>query len=465
MRFLTRIAMLVAVVAVVAGPAAGDERGRLLAKVSELTDGALVVVHCRYADGAGGSVLSGVGVCYDAEKGDFLTLALGARIWPKKIESLTLVLPGPERRTIAAELLGARPQFGLAFVRAKEKHKWRAVRFAAKANLAVGQLVVTSGLMPASEANNTYVGSGYISAKLRVPEVLYYVTGGKLTCVGSPVFSADGVVIGLVSRTRYMDYQMPTARGSTIVSLQGLQETSFFVPVDEFAMALTDIPQGGQVPRPAWMGILKALGVGKAQAEVLGLHRPAVTIDNIIPDGPAATAGLKAGDVLTAIDGHGIEKLATPELTGRNFVRHIMLRSVGEKITVTVTDQGTDRKVALTLSKMPILIEEAPRYRSKALGLAVRQKVPLDMYLDKSATRQIAGLVVIAVAQRGPGQSAGLKAGDIITAVNGRKVRSVDLFEKMLAGSIASAPGKGIVFMIHRGTEQPRPITVTPASK
>jgi S1-C subfamily serine protease len=188
-----------------------------------------------------------MGVCYDAQKGDFMTLALGVkRLRPEKIEQLTLILPGPDRESIPGEFLGMRAEAGIAFIRAKQKRNWQAVRFAARSDLQVGETVASGGLMPGTRANTPYVGLGYVSGMLRVPERVHYVTGGRLTCVGSPVFAADGLAIGLVAKDLYMEYHTPTSRGPSTVSLKGRQESAFFLPVEEFAFVLERIPQGGR---------------------------------------------------------------------------------------------------------------------------------------------------------------------------------------------------------------------------
>jgi S1-C subfamily serine protease len=167
--------------------------------------------------------------------------------------------------------------------------------------------------------------------------------------------------------------------------------------------------------------------------------------------------------MLVALDGRPIELLSTPELTGENFLRTIMLTPVGKKVTVTVSRQGAEKQVELTLIEMPILAEEAPRYVNDSLGLAVREKVDLDLYLDQSGAKQVSGLSVIGVADQSPAQAAGLSTGDVITAVNGTNVRSADLFRKQVEQSVKDDPQKGIVFMVHRGDAEPRPVTVVPA--
>jgi len=463
---MKRLTMVMATVFCAACVASGQNAvEKLLARVDGQTEGALVMVKCQYDSDTGPTELAGMGICYNAKKGDFMTLAFGARPSADRIKDLVIVLPGPEQTTLPAAFLGARPEAGVAFIRSKQPHKWQAVSFAAKSNLATGQMVSSVGLMPGEQANTRYLGVAYVSTTLRAPEKIYYVTGGKLTCIGSPVFASEGPAIGLVARTIYMDYQMPTSRGLSTVALKGRQETASFLPVEEFAYVLKRIPEGGKVPRPAWMGVLKALGASKAQAEIRGLTVPAIILDQVISGGPAQKAGLRSGDMLLAVDGEPIQQLASPELTGRNLLRRVMMKVPGDKMALEYRQQGVRKQASITLTAMPLLPEEAPRYGNAEIGLAVREKVPLDAYLDRSQTAKTPGLTVIAVAGRTPSEVSGLKTDDVITAANGKAVRSVKLLRQVIEDALAKKPSQDIVLMVHRSGTEPQTFTISPAAK
>jgi len=461
---MKRMAVIIAVVLTLAGGTEGQtDSEQLLTQVAKDLENALVMVTCEYEGETGKTTLEGVGVCYEPARGDFLTLALAVpRFRPDKIERLSLILPGPERESVGAEFLGMRAEVGIAFVRAKERRNWKGVKFAARSNLRVGQKVVSGGLMPGSNANTPYVGLGYVSGILRVPQHVCYVTGGRLTCAGSPVFAPDGLAIGLVAKNLYMEYQMPTARGPSNVSLKGRQESPFFLPVEEFGFVLERIPQDGSVPRPSWMGVLTMQGISDQQAEFMDLQVPAVAIDQVIPGGPGEKAGLKNGDVIVAIDSRPIEQLASADLTGRNALQKIMLLPPGSEVTVSVRREGKVTEVSLKLEQMPVLPEEAARYIDEKLGLAVREKVPIGRYLLKSPTAKIAGLAVIGVGPRTPAANGGLQPGDVITALNGQPVRTVEVFKKILGESLAKDPSANIVLMVCRGREEPQSITIRP---
>jgi len=460
---MKRLTLPIAIILSLASWASGQtDMASRLAAAAQVGARSLVLVRCDYDGEAGKTVLSGIGVCIDAEEGVFLTLAFGAKLHPEMILDMQLVLPGPDQESVPAEFLGLRPESGVGFVRAKEKRDWREIRFSSRSDVRIGQPVVSVGLMPGDLGNTPYLGTGYVSAELRIPQSLYYVTGGRLTCIGSPVLNSSGTAIGIVSQGVYMDYTMPTSRGATTVSLKGRQESAFFMPVDEFAYVLKDIPKNGRIPRPAWMGVLDAQGISQMQATFMKLDRPAVSIGQVIPAGPAYKAGLRNGDVIVALDGKDIERLASPSIMGRNLLRKIMLMPVGRSITLTVHKAGVDKKVSMRLAEMPLLPDEALRYVNNKLGLAVREKVPLDKVLDKSPVAPLAGLVVIGVGQRTPAAGAGLKTGDLITAVNGQRVRSASNLKQIIGQSLAKEPDKNLIFMIRRGSQQPQSVVVRP---
>ncbi len=436
----------------------------LLANAVKATANALVIVRYDYDDETGSRVVEGIGVCYDAKKGEFLTFAFDTNLRPSKIKNVRLILPGPEHKTLSAELLGIRASAGLGFVRAKEAYSWQAVKFAERSNVQIGQKVVSAGLMPGDRANTLYCGVGYISAKVRVPQEVYYVTGGRLTCNGSPVFGDGDLVIGLVAQIPFLDYDIVSKGVPGRLSLKGRQESVFYLPVEEFVYALKRIPRTGGIARASWIGLLNMLGVDKEQAELMNLDLPAAMVGQVIPGAEAEKAGLKNGDVIVALNGLPLERLASPEMIAGDLMRKIARIPSGQKITLTLFESGERRDVSLTVTDMPLRSEEAERYFSGRLGLLVRQKVMLDPYMIKSPAAKIPGLPVVAVAQGSPAASGGLKRGDLITAVNGQQVKTVTVFKQIVEDSLIKEPDKTIVMLVRRGDEEPQAISIRPPS-
>jgi len=435
------------------------DTAKLLADVAKATRNALVMVECNYEENEVKVLLTGIGVCYDAAKGEFMTFALGGSIKPENIKELRLILPGNERKTIEAEFLGVRPEARIGFVRAKEKHNWQAVSFAEKSNLSVGRTVVSAGLMPGDAANTPYFGAAHVAATMRTPAKLHYVTAGALTCVGSPVFVSGGLAVGIVQNQPYMQHQMATNRGPQNVALRAREESAFFTPVEEFVYVLRRIPRQGRVPRLPWIGA-QIVSVGAGQTELIGADRAAAQLDQVIPGYAADKAGLKPGNIIVGFNGKPLERLATPDLTARNLLRQIVRIPSGQTIKLTVLRELKPQEVSLKLTDMPMRPAEAPRYASKELGIIVREKVHLDQYLDRSATARIPGLVVISVARRDPPIE--LAAGDLVTMVNDQPVTSVATFKKLIKESLAADATKPVVVIMRRGGEGPRAVSISP---
>ncbi|MCD6304090.1 MAG: PDZ domain-containing protein [Planctomycetes bacterium] len=437
----------------------------LLSDLVTKTSGSLAVLRYTVALETGNRTAMGQAICVDnpQQMGIFLTTALDPRMSAEMLKDFQLVLPGVEGKTIKAKFLGVDPWTGLGFVQATEKHDWQVVQFARTSGLKLGDQVASIGLMMGEPSHPVYVGTAYVSAKLRVPGELIYVTGGRLTSTCSPVFAADGRAIGIVGRQLFLGYQMPSRRGMVTMRLRNQQESAFFTPVEEFAHVLEKgkMPTGGKVARLPWMGINKFEAVGQELAAILNLKEPAVKIDQVIPNQPAAKAGLSNRDIIIAFNGQPLEKLATPDLTVRNFVRTLMRMSPGDTIKLKVISGRQTKDVSVTLAEMPTRPSEAKRYFNKALGLLVREKVMLDEYLDKSEAAKVPGLIVLGIVKASPAATAGLRGGDVITNVNNQPINTVSTFSQIVEKSLASSRSAPINFLVRRGNEA-QVITVKP---
>jgi serine protease Do len=149
--------------------------------------------------------------------------------------------------------------------------------------------------------------------------------------------------------------------------------------------------------------------VSQSLAQSFGLDRPRGALVAQVEDGsPAAKAGLKPGDVLLSVNGRQIDRSAeVPPL--------VAAVKPGSKATLEVWRDGSSRKLDVTVGALKgDQVAAAPRGEAGAdtgkLGLAVR---PSDEgLLVENAT--------------GAAARAGIRAGDVVTAVNGKPVKSVN---------------------------------------
>ncbi|GGB11160.1 trypsin-like peptidase domain-containing protein [Allosediminivita pacifica] len=172
---------------------------------------------------------------------------------------------------------------------------------------------------------------------------------------------------------------------------------------------------GNEVFARPWAGIT-GQPVEADLAESLGLARPGgVVITQLHPESPFAGAGLRVGDVVQAVD--GLEVNAPEEMIFRMAVR-----GIGEDARVGYSRSGNQAEVAVPMIAPPETpAREAVTLDDRAVlpGLALTRVNPavaveLDLPLDASG---------VAVTEPGRyGARAGLRPGDVILGVNGRRV-------------------------------------------
>jgi S1-C subfamily serine protease len=199
--------------------------------------------------------------------------------------------------------------------------------------------------------------------------------------------------------------------------------------------------KGGKVQRP-WLGA----ALQKLTPEIadsLGLAAPSgALIAKVHAKGPAAKAGLRAGDVVVSVDEKPVQN---PE----GFEYRFVTKGIGGSAELGVVRKGQKVKTNIVLVAP---VEDPPRdargltgrhplagCKVANLSPAVAQEVGLD-----DDTRD--GVVVLEVEQQTPAARLGVRRGDIVVAVNDEKVTSVAQLDQILAAS-----GGGWRLAVERG--------------
>jgi S1-C subfamily serine protease len=238
---------------------------------------------------------------------------------------------------------------------------------------------------------------------------------------------------------------------STLQELQGLADQ------DEPESMATLVMEG-----PSWLGV-EANEVTSAVVKQLKLPAErGVVVHSVTPDSPAAKAGLKENDVITEVDGQRVEGAA-------QFRRMIHEIPAGRTIPLAIWRDGRTQTVQVTLGKaeerhsewmksfpdnftfkLPeVRIPEIPsmEFDGNVLmfpGAHARLGIDaedIDGQLGSFfGAPDGEGILVRSVNSGSPAEKAGMKAGDVITTVNGERVRSIgDLREQL-----AKAEGKPV---------------------
>ncbi|MNL34460.1 Periplasmic serine endoprotease DegP precursor [compost metagenome] len=164
-------------------------------------------------------------------------------------------------------------------------------------------------------------------------------------------------------------------------------------------------------------------------AEALGLDRArGALVTAVVGGGPAATAGIKPGQVITAVNGIAVEH---PDALGYRLTTV----GIGHEARVTVSENGKPHDVSLKLNRAP---ETSPRDerliegRNPFAGAVVANLSPrLAEELRMSTSLQ--GVVVTEINRGSPAARIGLAPKDIIRSVNGAAIDSSKTLESVMA--------------------------------
>ena len=233
---------------------------------------------------------------------------------------------------------------------------------------------------------------------------------------GGALVDMDGDLIGI---------------NTAIFSRSGSSSGVGFAVPASMVKRVVDSAVGGAtaVVRP-WLGV-KGDTVSAEIARSLDIDRPqGLVVTQVWPGGPGARAGLREGDVITAIDGAEIN-----DQGGLNF--RVGTRAPNETVEIAVLRDGRGQTLTARVQPLPgdVSTDNATLLQSGVLSgaqvLALNPALADSLGGDPFATGVIVGRV-----QRGSyANRVGVQGGDIILTVNGRAVTSVQQLADVGRGS------------------------------
>ena len=331
-------------------------------------------------------------------------------------------------RSFDAELVGSDPDTDLALLRVLDGTDLPSVVLGDSDRLEVGDWVVAIGNPFGLDRS---VSHGLISAKERVlgvgPLDDFIQTDALINPgnSGGPLFNMRGEVVGV---------------NSAIIShAQGI---GFAVPINMVKDLLPNLMDNGHVER-GWLGMTVVEEPGKHSAQVIDVY----------PGGPAAAAGLRAGDRVTTINGRPVDSYL-------QLLRKISLLAPGTLVRMGVQRGSAAREFTARVAERPVRPPTAspeegdPGAGLDALGLAVSD-------LDADAARRLGarspfGAWVVQVTPGSPSAKAGVKVGDVVVEAAGQRVASV---ESLRVALLQRPAGPRLALEVER-TGKPRRLVV-----
>ena len=336
----------------------------------------------------------------------------------------TVTVTTQDGKTLDAKVVGTDPKTDLALIKVNEAGDYPFVAFS-KEQPRIGDWVVAIG--------NPYGLGGTVTAG---------------------IISAEGRDIGDGPYDRFLQIDAPINRGNSggptfnmkgeVVGVNtaiyspsgGSVGIGFAIPATTVDSVIGALEHGGMVPR-GYLGV-NIQPVTSEMAESLGLKSAGgAIVDEAMPGTPAAEAGLKAGDVITKLDGKAVKDASDLTVRIGSFkpndkVELTYLRNGDEKTAqITLADQKSE-KLAKADSSM------SQKDQGAQLGIQIAPAKEVDGAGDK-------GVAIVGVDPNGTAAEQGLATGNVILDVSGKAVSTPDDVKAGIAS--AKSQGKKAVMM------------------
>jgi serine protease Do len=229
----------------------------------------------------------------------------------------------------------------------------------------------------------------------------------------------------------------------------GNQGIGFAIPSNMGRKIMTQIKDHGHVTR-GWLG-LEIQEMDSALAKAFGLKDgKGALVSGIVPDGPAARAGVEKGDVIREINGQIIND-------SRELRLKIAETVPDSKVEIKIVHNGSERTLSMTVGTMPTekMAANTENPATRKIGVAVQEMNPeIAQELGiPSATR---GVVIVQVQPESPAGDSGLREGDVIQEVNHQPIKTVSEFKDAVNHSsnsillLVSRDGRSLYTVVDR---------------
>jgi serine protease Do len=324
-------------------------------------------------------------------------------------------------KTLDAKVVGTDPKTDLALLKVNEAGDYPYVTFA-KEMPRIGDWVVAIG--------NPYGLGGTVTAG---------------------IISAEGRDIGDGPYDRFLQIDAPINRGNSggptfnmkgeVVGVNtaiyspsgGSVGIGFAIPSTTADGVIGALEHGGVVPR-GYLGV-NIQPVTPEMAESMGMKTSkGAIVAEAMPGTPAAEVGIKAGDVITKLNGQVVEDAA-------DLTRRIGSFKPSDKVELTYMRDGSEKTAQVTLAGQKnetVAKADGSQAQGAALGIQIAPAKEVAGSGDK-------GVAIVGVDPNGTAASQGLAAGDVILDVAGKPVSTPEDVKSEIAS--AKSQGKKAVLM------------------
>jgi serine protease Do len=259
---------------------------------------------------------------------------------------------------------------------------------------------------------------------------------------GGPLVDMAGQVIGINT--------------AILTGGRGYEGVGFAMPSTTAISVYDQITKSGRVTRGS-IGVSFQEDLGTNQITLKSLGAPyGVVIEGVEPGSPAEKAGLKGGDVISAVNGQAVK-------TGNDLVNPIASAAIGSKVKITYYRDRQQKETSATVEdRTHVFPNTAGRVSNtpdeaapSEFGLHVESLTPERA--QRVGVEAQKGVLVSEVEPTSFADDVGFAPGDVISQVNEQPVTSVDDYRTAIS---KLKPGENVVFKVLRRSPTDRVMTV-----
>jgi Do/DeqQ family serine protease len=204
----------------------------------------------------------------------------------------------------------------------------------------------------------------------------------------------------------------------------GSHGIGFAIPSNLVKLVVDSAVTGRKLERP-WLGA-RLDSVTRELAEEFKLARVAgAVVVRLYEKGPAAEAGLQAGDVIVAVDGYDVDD-------ARGVHYRLTTRGIGNRAQLQIVRRGRAAKVELALRVAPSAALDARELSGAHPFDGARVANILPATAEELGLEEEEGVVLLSVRSRSTAARLGFRAGDVVMQVGRERITSVTQLESAL---------------------------------
>jgi serine protease Do len=338
-------------------------------------------------------------------------------------------------QTYQARIVGTTREIDLAVLKI-DAHRLPAVSIRASTLPRQGEMVFAFG---SPEGLRNTVTMGVVSSVARQPDpdspLVYVQTDTPINPgnSGGPLVDADGGLVGINT------FILSTSGGN-----QGL---GFAIPAGVLAFAYPQLLKYGHIHQPEIGAIIQTITPELAAG--LRLQKDfGVIVSDVVPGGPADTAGLKIEDIILSVDGTSTGSLPL-------FTHSLYLHSSGERARIEVLRGSNRLQLEVVLVERPHradnLVDTADPIKDLVRPLGILGiELNLDLARNLPDLRIPTGVIVAAKTLGATDGEVPLETGDVIHALNGTTITSL---AELRDGLTKLKPGDAVALLVERYTQ------------